>query len=74
VYVLDLTNQPHEFYVIFSGYQPRQGLMMMMTKMVFETLVQYGHPTRLIAREDYIKFSRRESPKTYIINPMKQSS
>jgi hypothetical protein len=36
--------------------------MMMMTTtattdMVFETLVQYGHLTRLIAREDYIKFN-----------------
>jgi len=29
---------------------------MMMTEMLFETLVQYGHMTRLIAREDYIKF------------------
>jgi hypothetical protein len=39
--------------------------MMMMTEMVFETLAQYGHLTRLTAREDYIKFSRRESSKTY---------
>jgi hypothetical protein len=29
--------------------------MMMMTEVVFETSVQYGHLTRLIAREDYIK-------------------
>jgi hypothetical protein len=29
---------------------------MMMTEMVFETLVQYEHLTRLRAREDYIKF------------------
>jgi len=38
---------------------------MIMTEMVFDTLVQYGHVTRLRAREDYIKFSRRESSKTY---------
>jgi hypothetical protein len=38
----------------------------LMTEMVFETLVQYGHLTWLIAREDYIKFSRRESSKTYM--------
>jgi len=43
-----------EFGVVFSGYQPRQvsvlnqhqSLMMMTTKMVFETSVQYGHLTR----------------------------
>jgi hypothetical protein len=40
--------------------------LMMMTEMVFETLVQYGYLTRLIAREDDIKFSRRESSKTYM--------
>jgi hypothetical protein len=39
-------------------------MMMMMTEMVFKTLVQYGHLTRLITREDYVKFSRRESSKT----------
>jgi hypothetical protein len=32
-------------------------MMMMMIEMVFETLVQYGHLTWLIAREDYIKFN-----------------
>jgi hypothetical protein len=41
---------------------------MMMTEMVIETSVQYVHLTRLIAREDYIKFTRRESTKTYTIN------
>jgi hypothetical protein len=45
-------------------------LLMMMTEMVFETLVRYGYLARLIAREDYIKFSRRESSKTYIIIPV----
>jgi len=30
---------------------------MMMTAMVVETSVQYGHLTWLIAREDYIKFN-----------------
>jgi hypothetical protein len=39
--------------------------LMMMTAMVVETSVQYGHLTRLIAREDYIKYIRRESSKTY---------
>jgi hypothetical protein len=43
-------------------------MMMMMTEMVFETSVQYRHLTWLIAREDYIKFIRRESSKTYIKN------
>jgi hypothetical protein len=33
---------------------------------VFQTLVQYGHLTRLIAREDYLKFSSCESSKTYM--------
>jgi len=42
---------------------------MMMTEMDIETSVYYVHLTRLIAREDYIKFTRRESTKTYIINP-----
>jgi hypothetical protein len=36
----------------------------MTTEVVFETLVQCGHLTWLITREDYIKFSRRESSKT----------
>jgi len=38
---------------------------MMMTEMAIETSVQYVHLTRLIAREDWIKFTRRESTKTY---------
>jgi len=37
---------------------------MMMTEMDIETSVYYVHLTRLIAREDYIKFTRRESTKT----------
>jgi hypothetical protein len=40
---------------------------MMMTEMDIETSVYYVHLTRLIAREDYIKFTRRESTKTYIV-------
>jgi hypothetical protein len=40
-------------------------MMMMMTVMVIETSVQYVHLTRLIAREDYIKFTRRENTKIY---------
>jgi hypothetical protein len=41
--------------------------LMMMTEMDIETSVYYVHLTRLIAREHYIKFTRRESTKTYII-------
>jgi len=41
-------------------------MMMMMTDMVVETSVQYGHLTRLIAREDFIKFSSRERSRTCI--------
>jgi hypothetical protein len=37
---------------------------MMMTEMDIETSVYYVHLTRLIAREDFIKFTRRESTKT----------
>jgi len=39
--------------------------LMMMTEMDIETSVYYVQLTRLIAREDYIKFTRRESTKTY---------
>jgi len=38
---------------------------MMMTEMDIETSVYYVHLTRLIAREDYIKFTRRETTKAY---------
>jgi hypothetical protein len=37
-----------------------------LTEMDIETSVYYVHLTRLIAREDFIKFTRRESTKTYI--------
>jgi hypothetical protein len=40
-------------------------ILMMMTEMDIETSVYYVHLTRLIAREDFIKFTRRESTKTY---------
>jgi len=40
-----------QFDVIFSG---------------FKTLVQCGHLMRLIAQEDYIKFSCHESSETYV--------
>jgi hypothetical protein len=40
--------------------------MMMTTEMDIETSVYYVHLTRLIAREDFIKFTRRESTKIYI--------
>jgi hypothetical protein len=39
----------------------------MTTEMDIETSVYYVHLTRLIAREDFIKFIRRESTKTYIV-------
>jgi hypothetical protein len=38
----------------------------MMTEMDIETSVYNVHLTRLIAREDFIKFTRRESTKTHI--------
>jgi len=41
--------------------------LMMMTEMDIETSVYYVHLTQLIAREDFIKFTRRESTKTYIV-------
>jgi hypothetical protein len=37
---------------------------MMMTKMVLETLVQYGHMTWMIA-QDFIEFSLHKSSRTY---------
>jgi hypothetical protein len=37
-----------------------------MTEMDIETSVYYVHLTRLIAREDFIKFTRRESTKTFL--------
>jgi hypothetical protein len=40
--------------------------VLMMTERAIETSVYYVHLTRLIAREDFIKFTRRESTKTYI--------
>jgi hypothetical protein len=42
-------------------------MMMMMTEMDIETSVYNVHLTWLIAREDFIKFTRRESTKTYIV-------
>jgi hypothetical protein len=38
---------------------------MMMTEMDIETSVYNVHLTRLIAREDFIKFTHRESTKAY---------
>jgi len=40
--------------------------LMMMTVMVIETSVQYEHLMRMLAREDYIKFTLREITKIYI--------
>jgi hypothetical protein len=45
-------------------------MMMMMTEMEIETSVYYVHITRLIAREDYIKFTRRESTKTKMLRSL----
>jgi hypothetical protein len=41
--------------------------MMMMTETDIETSVYYVHLTRLMARGNFIKFTRRESTKTYIL-------
>jgi hypothetical protein len=38
---------------------------MMMTETALETSVFYGHLTQLIAREDFIEFSRRESYRSF---------
>jgi hypothetical protein len=38
--------------------------LMMMTEIDIETSVYYVHLTRLIAREDFIMFTRSESTKT----------
>jgi hypothetical protein len=46
----------------------------MMTEMDIETLVYYDHLTRLIARENFIKFTRRESTKTYITQTLQNST
>jgi hypothetical protein len=54
-----------DFDKVLSGYQ-HLTLMMMMTEMDIETSVYYVHLTRLIAQEDFIKFTRRESTNTYI--------
>jgi len=42
--------------------------LMMMTEMDIETSVYYVHLTRLIAWEDFIKFTRCESTKTYMMH------
>jgi hypothetical protein len=41
--------------------------LMMMTEMDIKTSVYYIHLTQLIAREDFIKFTRHESTKTYTV-------
>jgi len=47
--------------------------LMMMTKMVLETSVQYRHLTQLIAWEDFIEFSPCESSRTeYFLFPLLQ--
>jgi hypothetical protein len=47
--------------------QNHQKSLVMMTEMVLETSIQYRHMPRLMAREDVIEFSLRESSGTYII-------
>jgi hypothetical protein len=42
-------------------------ILMMMTEMDIETSVHNEHLTQLIAREDFIKFTRRKSTKTNIV-------
>jgi hypothetical protein len=46
-------------------------MMMMMTAMVVETSVKYGHLTRLIAREDYIKLGECVSLTICIYNNLR---
>jgi len=41
--------------------------LMMMTDMILETSVSYRHLTWLIAQEDFIEFSHRESSTSYIL-------
>jgi hypothetical protein len=44
--------------------------LMMEAEMVSETLGFYPQLTRLVAREDFIEFSRRESFKSYILKEL----
>jgi hypothetical protein len=44
-----------------SSYQPGHQTLMMETEMVLEMSVIFNYLTLLIAREDFVKFSRRES-------------
>jgi hypothetical protein len=62
------------FDEVFSGYQPRKVSMeptfrslMMWIEMVLETSVSYRYLSRLIAREDFIEFRRRESSGSYFL-------
>jgi hypothetical protein len=50
-------------YVTTENNSTHQTLMLK-TVMIIETSVQYIHLRRLLAREDYIKFIRRESTET----------
>jgi hypothetical protein len=66
--------QPRQFSVLNRRFEDHLGhhhhrslMMMMMTEMVLETSIQYKHLMRLIAREDFIEFSLRESLRTYIM-------
>jgi hypothetical protein len=67
----------HKFDKVFSGYQPHQVYVVYQRFDVhlghhhqgyvyIEMSVDYVHLMRLIAREDFIKFTRCESTKTFI--------
>jgi hypothetical protein len=67
--VLDTTDGLQIWRVTVSFWNKANMMMMMMTtttttEMIVETSVQYRNLTRLIDREDFIEFSRRESGRT----------
>jgi hypothetical protein len=51
---------------MFSSYQPDHQTLMMEIEMVLEMSVLFNQLTLLIAREDFVDFSRRESFRAYI--------
>jgi hypothetical protein len=69
------TTWRYEYDEVFSGYQPGQlverweNTLRTRTEMVFETLVfsPFNHLTRLIARENFIILSHRESNKSHFM-------
>jgi len=65
------------FNEVFLGYQPRQTdvsrgisvpIIRMGTEIPLETSVAYTHLTRLMARENFTEFSRREKSRSYTVH------